>query len=63
VKHEFTPVLLSREDDDAAAPIKDDGRDGNGESGLTVCFVKLFLFIHPLAQAVRKFDADTYYFV
>ncbi len=27
-------VLLSREDGDAGAPIEDDGRDGNGESGL-----------------------------
>jgi hypothetical protein len=34
VKDEFTSVLLSREDDDAGAPIEDDGRDGNGESGL-----------------------------
>jgi hypothetical protein len=31
VKDEFTPALLSREDDYARAPIEDDGRDGNGE--------------------------------
>jgi len=33
-KVDFTAVLLSSEDDDAGAPIEDDGRDGSGESGL-----------------------------
>ncbi len=34
MKDGSTAVLLSKEDDDAGAPVEDDGRDGGGESGL-----------------------------
>lgn len=37
-KDNLTAVLLSREDDNAGAPIEDDGRDGSGESRLDAAY-------------------------